>query len=152
MVASDLAPSPAQSAGEIDSQVDMLLRQPYRMIVQGDAEQGFVALVPELPGCFTAGETPDEAMALLRDAMAAWFETALLDGAVIPPPSPMVSAGQAIRDALAPHSGQLRLRMPRTLHAELAVQAERDGVSLNTLVVTYLARGLGAEHTQSRPA
>src|SRR6266511_2390957 len=40
-------------------------------------------------------------------------------------------------------SGNFRVRMPRKLHRELAEQAEREGVSLNTLVVTYLAREAG---------
>jgi HicB family len=36
-------------------------------------------------------------------------------------------------------SGRLLLRMPRTLHAELAQLAERRGVSLNHLIVGLLA-------------
>ena len=40
-------------------------------------------------------------------------------------------------------SGNVRVRMPRTLHKELVAQADREGVSLNTLIVTYLAREAG---------
>lgn len=40
-------------------------------------------------------------------------------------------------------SGNVRVRMPRRLHRELAAQADREGVSLNTLIVTYLAREAG---------
>ena len=40
-------------------------------------------------------------------------------------------------------SGNVRVRMPRKLHKELAAQADREGVSLNTLIVTYLAREAG---------
>jgi hypothetical protein len=40
------------------------------------------------------------------------------------------------------HSGRLLLRMPRTLHGELAQAAEREGVSLNRLIVTRLSRSL----------
>lgn len=36
------------------------------------------------------------------------------------------------------------LRMPPALHADLAAQAARDGVSLNLLMVTLLARAIGA--------
>jgi hypothetical protein len=37
------------------------------------------------------------------------------------------------------HSGRLLLRMPRTLHSELARAAEREGVSLNAYITSTLA-------------
>jgi hypothetical protein len=40
------------------------------------------------------------------------------------------------------HSGRLLLRMPRTLHGQLAQAAEREGVSLNRLIVTRLSGSL----------
>lgn len=46
-------------------------------------------------------------------------------------------------------SGNVRVRMPRTLHKELAQQADREGVSLNTLIVTYLAREAGIQAAAS---
>ena len=42
------------------------------------------------------------------------------------------------------YSGQFRLRKPRSPHAELANRAEAEGVSLNSLAVAYIARGLGS--------
>ena len=42
------------------------------------------------------------------------------------------------------HSGRLLLRMPRTLHGQLAQAAEREGVSLNRLIVTRLSRSVTA--------
>jgi hypothetical protein len=41
-------------------------------------------------------------------------------------------------------SGSLRVRMPKHLHRELVQQAQRDSVSLNTLIVALLERGMGA--------
>jgi RNA polymerase sigma-B factor len=41
------------------------------------------------------------------------------------------------------HSGRLLVRMPQSLHAELAETAEREGVSLNALVTSVLASGVG---------
>ena len=40
------------------------------------------------------------------------------------------------------HSGRLLLRMPRTLHAELAGLAEKRGISLNQLIVGLLSSSL----------
>lgn len=42
-----------------------------------------------------------------------------------------------------PHSGQFRVRVPVELHAALVAEAERQGVSLNTLIVALLSGGIG---------
>jgi antitoxin HicB len=34
-------------------------------------------------------------------------------------------------------------RVPKSIHAQLAVRAKAEGVSLNTLVLTFIAEGLG---------
>jgi hypothetical protein len=47
------------------------------------------------------------------------------------------------QDAPAGHSGRLLVRMPATLHAELAQVARREGVSLNALVVGALSGAVG---------
>ena len=41
-------------------------------------------------------------------------------------------------EAATSHSGKLLVRMPRTLHAELAAAADREGVSLNAFIVGAL--------------
>lgn len=43
------------------------------------------------------------------------------------------------------YSGRIHLRMPRSLHRDLAHRAEQENVSLNQLIVTALARSVGAE-------
>jgi RNA polymerase sigma-B factor len=47
------------------------------------------------------------------------------------------------------HSGRLLLRMPRALHGELAQAAEREGVSLNRLIVSRLS---GSPATPVQPS
>jgi antitoxin HicB len=49
---------------------------------------GFVALVPDLPGCMSDGETPQEALANAQDAIACWIEAAHELGRPIPEPAP----------------------------------------------------------------
>ena len=41
------------------------------------------------------------------------------------------------------HSGRLLVRMPQGLHDELALRADREGVSLNALIIGILAGGIG---------
>lgn len=47
---------------------------------------GFVALAPELPGCMSDGETPQEALANAYDAIACWIEAAVEMGRPVPEP------------------------------------------------------------------
>ena len=48
---------------------------------------GFLATVPDLPGCMSDGETPEDALANVRDAIAAWIEGALELGRAVPEPT-----------------------------------------------------------------
>ena len=49
------------------------------------------------------------------------------------------------------HSGRLLLRMPQTLHAELAKAAEREGTSLNQFITRSLAGAIGWQGAGSAP-
>lgn len=64
------------------------------MIEVGDENTAWSVVVPDLPGCFSAGDTLDEAMAAVEEAAAAWMDAALDAGREIPKPS-------AIQDAMA---------------------------------------------------
>ena len=62
----------------------------YPVIVQplpAEDGGGFLALVPDLPGCMSDGETPEEAIVNVRDAIIAWMEAATDVGHPVPPPS-----------------------------------------------------------------
>ncbi len=48
---------------------------------------GFAAVVPDLPGCMSDGETPEEAISNVQDAIRAWIDTAREMGRTIPAPS-----------------------------------------------------------------
>lgn len=67
--------------------LDGYMALPYRMeVVEDQAEGGFVASYPELPGCLTCGETVERAVANALDAKRAWLEAALEDGVEVPTP------------------------------------------------------------------
>jgi predicted RNase H-like HicB family nuclease len=57
------------------------------LIENGTDTAAFGVVVPDLPGCFSAGDTLDEAVEAAREAAAAWIDTALDQGMAIPPPS-----------------------------------------------------------------
>lgn len=54
---------------------------------------GFLATVPDLPGCMTDGETPEEALAGIADAIAEWIDTAQHLGRAVRLPSRLPLAG-----------------------------------------------------------
>ncbi|HLF21705.1 MAG TPA: type II toxin-antitoxin system HicB family antitoxin [Aestuariivirga sp.] len=65
-------------------------RLEYPVIVQPLPPEdggGFVATVPDLPGCMSDGETPEEALVNVQDAIAAWIEAAKDMGHKVPEPS-----------------------------------------------------------------
>jgi antitoxin HicB len=47
---------------------------------------GFVAIVPELPGCMADGETAAEALERAQDAIGCWIEAAVQMGRTVPTP------------------------------------------------------------------
>jgi predicted RNase H-like HicB family nuclease len=56
-------------------------------IEQGSEGTAFGIVVPDLPGCFSAGDTLDDAMMGVEEAVAAWIDAALDAGDTIPAPS-----------------------------------------------------------------
>ena len=59
-----------------------------------DEGGGFVALVPDLPGCMSDGETAEAALASVMDAIIAWIEEATALGRPVPPPSRHLEAAE----------------------------------------------------------
>jgi antitoxin HicB len=50
---------------------------------------GYIAVVPELPGCKSDGETPHEALQNAYDAIACWIEAAHEMNRAVPAPNPV---------------------------------------------------------------
>ena len=62
-------------------------------IEPGDEDTAFGVVVPDLPGCFSAGDTLEEAYANAAEAIELWVEATLDTGGAIPPPGSL----QALR-------------------------------------------------------
>jgi predicted RNase H-like HicB family nuclease len=96
-------------------------------------DEGFIAIAPDLPGCSAFGDSQQEALAELQDAIAAWIEAAQSAGNPVPSPSDPARRPE--------YSGKVLLRMPRELHGRLASQAKSQNVSLNHYAVYLLTLG-----------
>jgi antitoxin HicB len=111
--------------------VDDYMELPYRVEIYWD-ENYWAAEFPELPYLAAGHETWEGLKAAIEEAKRAWFESMLTDGKPIP--EPRMPANE--------YSGQLRVRLPKSLHAQAAHAAERDEVSLNTFIVTAVAQAV----------
>ena len=56
----------------------------YTVILERETDGGFVASVPVLPGCISQGDSRDEAMANIREAIDLYIEDCLLAGDPVP--------------------------------------------------------------------
>ena len=121
----------------LEEKLAYYLALPYTIeVIRETDEEGqetWFARVIELPGCMTEADDFAELETMIQDAMISWIETALEDGQPIPEPQPT-----------AKYSGKFVVRVPKSLHRELAEMAEREGVSLNALVNVALGRAVGA--------
>jgi antitoxin HicB len=109
----------------------MSLRYPIEL-TEGE-EGGYFATHPALTGCMAEGATATEAIANLADSREVWIATRLDNAYPVPEPRTRQP------------SGNISLRMTPSLHARLAKLADRDGVSLNFLITSVLARHAGGE-------
>lgn len=109
--------------------IEEYLKKPYKIELIPDMEEGGYAVsCPELPGCISCGDTIEEAMINIEDAKMAWLSAALDDGMVIPEP-----------ENLDHYSGQFKIRMPKSLHKQLAEHSKREGISMNQYCIYLLA-------------
>ncbi|AEA47386.1 type II toxin-antitoxin system HicB family antitoxin [Archaeoglobus veneficus] len=55
-------------------------------IFYSEEDEGYIAVVPELPGCSAFGETEEEALKEIKIAIELWIEAAKKEGREIPKP------------------------------------------------------------------
>lgn len=108
------------------------MQMPYTYIIKPiNDESGsyFYGKVLELDGCQSTGETFEETYESLKEAMEGWIEIKLEKGFNIPEP---VNAEN--------FSGKFVLRLPKTLHYQLALDAQKENVSLNQYILYKLSK------------
>lgn len=105
----------------------------YRMRVFEYADD-WICEFPDLPGCSGVGDSAATAVADGEIAKALWLESYMQNHDKAP---------EASSEYAKVFSGKWVIRVPSSLHRSLALQAEQEGVSLNTLCAVLLAEGLG---------
>lgn len=108
------------------------LALPYTIEMIRQSEGSWFVGIKELPGCISQGDTPENAVDMIHDAMRAWIEVAMEDCMLIPEP-------QVDEE----YSGRFMVRVPRNLHRQLVHTADLQGISLNAYFIAVLAQSIG---------
>lgn len=106
------------------------LKLPYKMEITPDTdENGYIVSFPELPGCLTCANTIEQAIKNAEEAKKEWLTAAMEDSISIPEPI-----------SINNYSGQFKLRIPKSLHQQLAEHAKQEGISMNQYCLYLLTK------------
>ncbi len=116
----------------------------YPVVIEpGTDATAYGVIVPDLPGCFSAGDTLDEAMSNVEEAIAAWIDAAVDAGQAIPHPSDLETLRKAhkvykgwvwglvkVDPALLDDTTErINISLPRRVLSRLDAQAKAAGES-----------------------
>ncbi|MBP8909621.1 MAG: type II toxin-antitoxin system HicB family antitoxin [Pseudoxanthomonas sp.] len=115
------------------------------MIEAGTDTAAWGVVVPDLPGCFSAADTLDEAMTAVEEAAAAWIDSALDAGKVIPLPSTVQAASEGypgwivafvnVDPALLDDTvARVNITLPKRVLARIDAKAREAGESRSSFI------------------
>ena len=102
-----------------------------------DEGGGYLITFPDLPGCMSDGDTLAEAKRNATEAVTSYLASCAKHRDPVPEPG---SGG--------PVSGKFLVRVTKSMHAQLIERSRTEGVSMNLLVTTLVAEGLGRGSTR----
>lgn len=129
----------------------------YPVYLEKDPDSDYGVTVPDLPGCFSAGSTAEEALENAEEAVLAHIEGLYLDGQDIPRPS-SIEEHRSRNDRpgllwalvtvdigkLSKEVRRLNITMPENILSKVDAYARREGSSrsgfLAEAALDYIAR------------
>lgn len=110
----------------------------YRFnIAWSEEDKGYIVTCPDFPGLSAFGESPEQALMEAQVALKLFIKTYEEKGLSLPEP-----------ETIQNYSGQLRLRLPKSLHAQAVKMAAADGVSLNQFICDALRAKVTEENIE----
>ena len=119
----------------------------YPVVIHKDEGSSYGVTVPDLPGCFSGGDTLDDAFDMAREAIVGHIETLLMDGHPIPENAPpgMHQANQDYTEGiwglvdvdvskLSDKTVRVNVTMPARVLAIIDEAAVREGESRSGLL------------------
>lgn len=111
------------------------MKYPYKTyMMEVEGHSFWVAESEDLKGCVGQADSLEEAVKALEENESVWLETAKEEGI----PIPKIHAIRA-----AEYSGALSLRIPKTVHADLAKKAQMENCSINQYINMCISKELG---------
>lgn len=120
--------------------IEDYLKLPYTLELKKEEDGSYFISVKELEGCFSVGDTSEEAIEMIEDAKKTWISFSLEKGLPIPEPE---------SSDIKSFSGKFVVRVSPALHKKLSLQAKSNGVSLNYHVSEILAGKSSIIETQT---
>ena len=129
----------------------------YPVVIHKDRSSDYGVTVPDLPGCFSAGDTMEDALVNVVEAIECHLEGLLFDGEIIPE-AQSVEVHQKNKDfrgvtwalvnvdlsRLASKAKRINITLPERVLALVDEQAKREGESRSGLlaraVLDYIGR------------
>jgi predicted RNase H-like HicB family nuclease len=128
----------------------------YPIVIHKEPESDYGVTIPDLPGCFSAGRTIDEAIEMASEAIELHLEGLIEDGEPVPRPCPIDQhqAKAAYRDGtwavVTVDSSSLRLKakrvnitMPERVLDAVDRYAAREGETRSGLLVRAVTEYMG---------
>jgi predicted RNase H-like HicB family nuclease len=112
----------------------------YPIVIHKNKSSDYGATVPDLPGCFSAGTSLDDALAMAREAIELHLEGLIEEGQLIPQPQPI----ERHRANPAYRTGTWALVRIEPSH--LRINAKRVNVTIPERVLDALDRAAAADH------
>jgi len=92
-------------------------------IFWSEKDKAFIATCPEFEGLAVVADSRAQALKEAEETLQAYIEIYKEDGMALPAP-----------ETAQEYSGQIRVRLPKSMHAEAARQAADEGISLNQFI------------------
>ena len=104
--------------------IEYYTKLPYSYIIEwSDCDECYLGSIVELEKNMTCGDTAEECMTNLKEALKAYIETSLSNNMDIPEPIKMND-----------YKGNITYRTTGLKHYELAKKAKIKGISINSLI------------------
>ena len=128
----------------------------YPVVIHKDKSSDYGVTVPDLPGCFSAGETMEDAMTQIVEAIECHLEGLLFDGDAIPEVQ-SVEMHRKVKDfasgtwalvnvdlsKLASKAKRINITLPERVLALVDEQAKREGNSRSGLLARAVLEYIG---------